>query len=482
MMIDSHSAQGRKKRFRPCAPGPSLLVCVVTMMHSPDVLRAQTPTAAAATATPVSAPAPAATPATGTPITLEEAIHRAQSSDVAYRTAAAEKTVAGLDKSIARSALLPGVVYHNSYIYTKPGQQSSTNTEITGTTSTPIFIANNSVHEYISQGVVTETIGVAGVANYRRLSAEAEASAARQEVARRGLVATVIGNYFGVLAAEGKLTVAQRSTDEALRFSQLTQKLEAGREVAHADVVKANLQLQQRQRDLADARLAAEKARLDLAVLLFPDPLTSYTLTNDLNQPSVLPSKAEVQADGAKNNPDLRAAMQAARAAKFELTAARAAYLPDLSLAYNYGIDAPQFAVNGPNGVSNLGYSAAVTLDIPIWDWFATHSRVKQSAARNDLANVELTATQRQLVASLEELYNETAVAIEQLASFDETVRTAAESLRLTNLRYTAGEASVLDVVDAQNSYSAAEAAKVDAAVRYHVAFGQLQTLTGKLP
>ena len=61
-------------------------------------------------------------------------------------------------------------------IYTKPGQQASTNTEITGTTSTPIFIASNSVHEYISQGAVTETIGVAGVADYHRLSAEAEAA------------------------------------------------------------------------------------------------------------------------------------------------------------------------------------------------------------------------------------------------------------------------------------------------------------------
>ena len=77
-----------------------------------------------------------------------------------------------------------------------------------------------------------------------------------------------------------------------------------------------------------------------------------------------------------------------------------------------------------------------MTLDIPVWDWFATHSRVKQSAVRSELANVELTATQRQLIASLEELYNEAAVAVDQLASFDETVRTAAESLRLTNLRY----------------------------------------------
>jgi outer membrane protein TolC len=285
-----------------------------------------------------------------------------------------------------------------------------------------------------------------------------------------------------VLAAERKLGVAQRSAEEAQRFSQLTQKLESGREVAHADVVKANLQLQQRQRDLADVRLAAEKARLDLAVLLFPDPLTPYTLTNDLDQPSVLPTKAEVQADGAKNNPDLRAALQSARAAKFELNAARAAYLPDLSLAYFYGIDAPEFALKGRDGTRNLGYSAVVTLDIPVWDWFATHSRVKQSAVRNDLANVELTATQRQLVASLEVLYNEAAVAAQQVASFDETVRTAAESLRLTNMRYSAGEATVLEVVDAQNSYSAAQSAQVDAAVRYHVAFGQLQTLTGKLP
>jgi len=477
MMTDSpHSALWRKKRFRPCAPELSLLVGIAAIALFPGVLHAQTPVAATGTA--VSAPSPA----TGTPITLEEAIRRAQISDVTYRTAAAEKSVAGLDRSIARSALLPGVVYHNQYIYTKPGQQSSTNTLITGTTSTPIFIASNSVHEYISQGVVTETIGVAGIADYHRLSAEAEASAARQEVARRGLVATVIGNYFGVLAAERKLVVAQRSTNEAQRFSQLTQKLEAGREVAHADVVKANLQLQQRQRDLADAGLAAEKARLDLAVLLFPDPRTPYTLTNDLDQPSVLPTKAEVQADGAKNNPDLRAALQTARAAKFELTAAKAAYLPDLSLAYLYGIDAPQFALKGPDGAHNLGYAAVVTLDIPVWDWFATRSRVKQSAIRSDLANVALTATQRQLVASLEVLYNEAAVASQQLASFAETVRTAAESLRLTNLRYTAGEASVLDVVDAQNSYSAAESAQVDAAVRYHVAFGQLQTLTGKLP
>ena len=443
-----------------------LRAALATVLFTVPLLRAQTVILPASSA--------AQQPGLAAPITLDEAIRRAQTSDVAYRVAVTNNTVAGLDRSIARSALLPGVVYHNQYIYTKPGQQANA--------GSPIFISNNGVREYISQGFAFETVSIGGVANYRRLSAEAAATTARTEVARRGLVATVIGNYFGVLAAEKKLQVAQRSADEAGRFSNLTQKLEAGREVAHADVVKASLQLQQRQRDLADAALQAERTRLDLGVLLFSDPRTPYTLASDLQQPRALPEKAVVQSEGMKNNPDLRAALQSSRAAQFDLLSARAAYLPELSVAYFYGIDAAQFALTAPDGSRNLGYAVAATLDIPVWNWFATHSRVKQSVARRDLARVELTVTQRQLIASLEELYNEARVASAQFASFETTVQTAAESLRLTNLRYTAGEATVLEVVDAQNSLSAAQASQVDAIVRYHVAFGQLQTLTGKLP
>jgi len=52
----------------------------------------------------------------------------------------------------------------------------------------------------------------------------------------------------------------------------LTGKREQAREAANADVVKAQLLEQQRQRDLSDARVTAEKARLELGVLLFADP------------------------------------------------------------------------------------------------------------------------------------------------------------------------------------------------------------------
>lgn len=412
-------------------------------------------------------------PPSVTAITLADAVKRAETANTAYATAVADAKVGDSERTIARSALLPGFVYHNQYLYTQG----------TGRASSPIrFIANNTVHEYVSQGSVTETIGGAGFAGYRRATAEAAAARARLEVARRGLVVTVVGNYYGVLAAEAKLAVAQRALEEANRFSSITRKREFGGEVAHADSVRADLQSQQRQRDLNDAVLAVERARLDLGVLLFSDPTTAFTLSSSLEQLPGLPLRAEVESAAMTRNPDLKAAVESLHATRLGVTAARLAYLPDLVVNYNYGIDAPQFAVHGPDGTHNLGYSAAVTFDLPIWDWFATRSRVHESVARREQAQVELNATQRQLIASLNATYREAQVALDQLQLLNKSVQSAAESLRLTNLRYSSGEGSVLEVVDSENTLVQAESSRADGAARYFNAIASLQTLTGNMP
>jgi outer membrane protein TolC len=61
------------------------------------------------------------------------------------------------------------------------------------------------------------------------------------------------------------------------------------------------------------------------------------------------------------------------------------------------------------------------------------------------------------------------------------SAQTAAESLRLTKMKYAAGEATALEVVDAQAALILAEAARADGALRYRVALANLQTLTGTL-
>jgi outer membrane protein TolC len=419
-------------------------------------------------------------PATDTPITLDEAIRRAEANEPAYAASLAESRAAGLDRWNARAGLLPGVVYHNQALYTQPNGQKSPAGQGVDSQGTQKFIANNAVREYGSQATINETLGLGQLAGVRRADAAAAQAAAELEIARRGLVAAVTGLFYGSLAADNKLAVTERARQEAADFTSLTGKREQAREAAHADVVKAQLAQQQRERDWADAKLAAEKARLELGVLLFPDPRTPYTLAT-ADGAAELASRAEIDQAAAKNNPELKSALAALNVSNADVLASRAAYLPDLGLNVTYGIDAPQFAVNGPDHVRNLGYSASVTLDIPVWDWLSTEHKVKQSEIRRDAARVALTATQRRLIARLDEAYSEAAAARDQLASLDASFATAAESLRLTKLRYSEGEASVLEVVDAQNAFVGAENAREDGRVRYQAARADLQTITGTM-
>ena len=404
-------------------------------------------------------------------LTLDEAIQRAQANEPSFAAAQAESRAAGLDRWNARAGLLPSAVYHNQATYTQSAKGSSTS---------PQFIASNGVHEYVSQAVVNETLGVSRWADVRRADASAARAAAELEIARRGLVAAVSALYYCVSAAESKRLIAERAHQEALDFLALTRKREQAREAAHADGVKAQLVEQQRSRDLSDAQIAAEKARLELGVLVFADPRTPFTVAAP-DEVAAVPTREELNAAASKNNPELKSALASLKASNADVLTARAAYLPDLNFNYTYGIDAAQLAVNAPDHTSNLGHSVSVTVDLPVWDWLSTQRKLKQSEIRRDVAKVTLTATQKHLLARLDEAWSEATAARAQLSSLEASVATAAESLRLTKLRYAEGESSVLEVVDAQTAYVGAANAREDGRLRYQASRADLQTLTGTL-
>jgi outer membrane protein TolC len=404
--------------------------------------------------------APATTPAIR--LTLEDALARARKNSTQFQAAQTDAAIARQDRYQAGAALLPTVTYNNQALYTQLNKNGVT------------FIANNAAHEYISQANVHESIDLVSVSAFRRASAASALAKARAEIASRGLVVTVVQSYYAVAAAQLKLEAAKKNGEEGDRFLKLTQDLEKGGEVAHSDVIKAELQMQERHRQLLEALL-------DFSVLVFPDFNENFELAEDLHASVPLPALAEVQQRAARDNPDLRAALATVQQAGQDINVARGGYLPSLSFDYWYGIDAERFAVNGPNGVSNLGSAAAATVNIPIWNWGATQSRIKQAELRRTQAQRELSLAQRKLLAEIKSLYAEADTALNELSGLSRSAELSAESLRLTTLRYKGGEATVLEVVDAQTTFAQANTAYQDGAVRYRVALANLQTLTGVL-
>jgi outer membrane protein TolC len=403
-------------------------------------------------------------------LTLDEALRRARQNSVEYQAAVTNALIAGEDKKQSVAALLPSVDYNNSGIYT---QGTSVNSQV-------IFIANNAIHEYLSQAGVHEVLDVAGFAELRRASAAAALARARQDVASRGLVVTLVRDFYTAAAARKKLETAQKAADEGDSFFKLTQQLEHGGEVAHSDVIRGELQRNERNRQLQEAKLELVNARLELSVLVFPDFNDTFVLADDLDAKPALPVFNEIAAQAANNNPDIRAALETVHVASQSVLGARGGYFPSLSMDYFYGIDATHFATN-TDGISNLGSSVVVTLNIPVWNWGATQSKIKQAELQRDQAKRELSLAQRKLLAQLHSLYAEAQTAAEELASLERSAQLGEESLRLVTLRYKNGESTVLEVVDAQNTAALSSAAYQDGAVRYRVALANLQTLTGEL-
>lgn len=412
-------------------------------------------------------------------ITLQDALQRARQNDPQYRSAMMDLGLAHEDRTQARAGLLPSVNYNTSFIYTEGTAPLPVRCQNPLASCTPSrFIANNGVHEYISQADVHQALSLTNVADYRRSQAALALARSKAEIATRGLVVTVTQAYYGFVVAQRKYATAQRASAEAERFLDISVKLESGGEVAHADVIKARIQAQQQQRDLQEAQLDMERSRLDLAVLLFPDFNQDFSVVDDLQTPEPLPTFEEAEVAGKKNNPDLRAALAAYEVTNHEVTASLGGLLPSLSVDYFYGIDANHFATYS-DGIRNLGYSGVATLQIPIFSWGSDWSKLKQAKLRRDQAHVELNFAQRELLSHLRQFYLEAKTARSEMDSLASSAELAADSLRLTTMRYQAGESTVLEVVDAQNTLTTARNAYDDGQSRYRVAIANLQTLTG---
>ena len=97
--------------------------------------------------------------------------------------------------------MLPNAVYNNQFIYTQGGagliaDPAKLKDPQQRSASLPRFIANNAVHEYLSQASVTENIGPQQFNAVSKASASLSVATAELEVARRGLVASVVGLFY----------------------------------------------------------------------------------------------------------------------------------------------------------------------------------------------------------------------------------------------------------------------------------------------
>jgi outer membrane protein TolC len=411
-------------------------------------------------------------------VTFQDALERARKNDAQFLAAQGDAKNAHEDRLQARNAMLPSVSDSTQFL----GTQGN------GKTAEGRFVTNDGVHVYREWAIIHEDISPTNyMLNGLHRASVAEAIAkAKVEITRRGLTVAVTKTYYALAVAQRKYATAQQTLDQAKGFFDVTQDQERAGLAAHSDAVKAEIQFRQQEQAFEEAKLAMEDARLDLTVILFSTLNENFSIVDDLDSPQALPAFAEIQAMAGRENPDIRVATETLREASLDVSAAKSAFLPSLSIETDYGIEANDFALHavakahpelGP--LPTLGYFITANLTIPVWDWGTLRSKLHQSEYKQEEARTSLSLAQRQTLSELYASYNEASVAQGALAASRHTADLADESLRLVNLRYRAGESPATEVVDAENTLTTARNAYIDAGVRYRLALATLQGFTG---
>ena len=299
--------------------------------------------------------------------------------------------------------------------------------------------------------------------------------AARDTAVAAGLDARATGASAGATAGLAYLralsareTVRARQADSTIAaelLGQARQLVDAGVSPA-IDATRSEVSFASVRTQLAVARNASDRTRLDLLRTLDLPSGTRVELADSLGPgPLDIPLDPDSAAGFAREHRTELAAEQArTRAARRQLGAIRAEYLPSLGLS-------GQYQQSGREAGDLAGtYNVQLQLTVPILDGFRRQNRVKEQNLRVDIQNIR----ERDLVNQVE---TEARQSVLDLASSQQQVSIAEDRLRLAELelsqaqqRFQAGVAGSVETTNAQGSVIAARDALIQARVNFGTA------------
>lgn len=274
------------------------------------------------------------------------------------------------------------------------------------------------------------------------------------------LIAAVANTYLGLLADDELLALTRqtlKAREESLSLTKLkfdngvVSELDFRQAQSLVEGARATLAQQQRQRALNENAL----------VLLIGQPLpatlpAAATLANTLVGSEIL---SGLPSDLLVNRPDIRQAEQQLIAANANIGAARAAFFPRISLTGSAGSASNELSGLFQSG--SFAWSFAPQLILPIFDGGRNRATLEVAQVTRDIAIAQYERT-------IQIAFREVSDALAGRATFDEQLRAQkaqadaeAARFKLSDLRYTNGAASYLDLLDAQRSLFAAQQATV---------------------
>ena len=382
--------------------------------------------------------------------TLQECLDYAYQDNIQVRQSRNNQLSGIEDTKQAKAALFPSLVASTTQSYTNyPSSEVTDNNSYTGTYGITAGMT-------IFEGGKLRT-------EVKRQKVQNQMDALSVEESVNDIRIAIVQAYMQCLYAADAVRI-NRSTAEASKAQRdrAEEMLRAG-SISRVDFAQLQSQYSSDEYQVVVAGSTLDNYKLQLKQLLELDIMEEMNPAvpevKEENVLKALPSKDEVYATALKVMPQIRRGELGIEAAKLEEKSARAGFFPSISLSASVGTGhmSNNDFESGSQIWNRFNENVGLTLNIPIFSNRKNRTAVnKAKIALND-SYLEWTSLQKELLRNVESAYLDAVSAQAQYLSAREKEKYARESYELTSEQFRVGVKNTVELITAQNEYSAAQ-------------------------
>lgn len=382
--------------------------------------------------------------------TLQECLDYAYQNNIQVRQSRNNQLSGIEDTKQAKAALFPSLVASTTQSYTNyPSSEVTDNNSYTGTYGITAGMT-------IFEGGKLRT-------EVKRQKVQNQMDALSVEESVNDIRIAIVQAYMQCLYAADAVRI-NRSTAEASKAQRdrAEEMLRTG-SISRVDFAQLQSQYSSDEYQIVVAGSTLDNYKLQLKQLLELDIMEEMNPAvpgvKEENVLKALPPKNEVYETALKVMPQIRRGELGIEAAKLEEKSARAGFFPSISLSASVGTGhmSNNDFESGSQIWNRFNENVGLTLNIPIFSNRKNRTAVnKAKIALND-SYLEWTSLQKELLRNVESAYLDAVSAQAQYLSAREKEKYARESYELTSEQFRVGVKNTVELITAQNEYSATQ-------------------------
>ncbi len=419
-----------------------------------------------------------------TELTLEEAVEQAIANNSSLKTASLETLRAADDLAANKTKRFANtqVTALGAQLVTKPSVTYPAGLLGVYSATGPIPATNQTVEIPRKPVGIVNVLVAQPLSTQYQLHLQLKALALGLEGTRQDEVKTrlevvdrVRRAYYAVVEAQSTLD----SLEASLPYYQESHRLalvNRGKEtILESDLLNADAQLLKIQNAISDANDAVASASERLNDQMGRDVHTRFRVAAIGDADTDSATLEAMEARALQNRPDVKKAKLLVQQANYDARAKKAEYIPDVSLAFSY-YTTVNFENVFPSNVGTVGMSVRWEP----WDWGRKHDEYREKRAKEEQAEVGVSATERAALLEVRNAYSQLGNARRQLALSDASERAARQKLKELQEKVKREAALSRDLYQAQSDLASADSQQQQALTAFWKARADLKKAIGE--